>query len=349
MANTNLHNSRRDKFVEFYTRLEDIENELYHYTEHFAGKTVFCNCDDPYESNFFYYFATRFNDLKLKKLICTCYDGSPMAYTQMSFFDDMEKTAERKNRRAYKVVITEVKDLDGNGAANIYDINLLLRRKGVVERLKGNGDFRSEECIELLKEADIVVTNPPFSLFREYIAQLIEYDKKFLIIGKIDAIAYRDIFPLIKNNFVWCGYNTGHFWYKVPDYYEGKNTDFKIDEHGQKWRRVGNICWYTNLDVKKRHEEFIFAKRYNEVDYPKYDNYDAINVDLVDDIPDGYWDIMGVPATFVGRYNPEQFEILGFTNTGEENKGIRHEDAPHGRAVLKGLEKFTRILIRRKK
>ena len=140
-----------------------------------------------------------------------------------------------------------------------------------------------------------------------------------------------------------------YFWYKVPDYYEEKNTDFKIDEHGQKWRRVGNICWYTNLDVKKRHEEFIFAKRYNEADYPKYDNYDAINVDLVDDIPDGYWNIMGVPATFVGRYNPEQFEILGFTNTGEENKGIRHEDAPHGRALLKGLEKFTRILIRRKK
>lgn len=348
MANTNLHNSRRDKFVEFYTKLEDIENELYHYTEYFEGKTVFCNCDDPYESNFFYYFATRFNDLKLKKLICTCYDGSPMAYTQMSFFDDMEKTTERKNRRAYKVVITELKDLDGNGAANIYDINLLLRQKGVVERLKGNGDFRSEECVELLKEADIVVTNPPFSLFREYMAQLIEYDKKFLIIGKIDAIAYRDIFPLIKNDIVWCGYNIGHFWYKVPDYYEEKSTDFKIDEHGQKWRRVGNICWYTNLDVKKRHEKFIFSKRYHETDYPKYDNYDAINVDLVDDIPDGYWGIMGVPTSFVGRYNPEQFELLGFTNTGEENEGIRREGATHGRAVLKGVEKFTRILIRRK-
>lgn len=179
-------------------------------------------------------------------------------------------------------------------------------------------------------------------------AQLIEYKKKFLIIGKIDAIAYRDIFPLIKYDTVWCGYNLGHFWYKVPDYYEEKSTDFKIDVKGQKWRRVGNICWYTNLDVKKRHEKFIFSKRYNEIDYPKYDNYDAINVDLVDDIPDGYWGIMGVPTSFVGRYNPEQFELLGFTNTGEENKGIRREGATHGRAVLKGVEKFTRILIRRK-
>lgn len=343
MANTNLHNSRRDKFVEFYTRLEDIENELYHYTEHFAGKTVFCNCDDPYESNFFYYFATRFNDLKLKKLICTCYDGSPMAYTQMSFFDDMEKTAERKNRRAYKVVITEVKDLDGNGAANIYDINLLLRQKGVVERLHGNGDFRSEECIELLKEADIVVTNPPFSLFREYIAQLIEYDKKFLIIGKIDAIAYRDIFPLIKNNFVWCGYNTGHFWYKVPDYYEEKNTDFKIDEHGQKWRRVGNICWYTNLDIDKRHEEFIFVKHYDAVKYPKYENCDAISIEFVDDIPSDYWGTMGVPITFIGKYNPTQFELLGidkeFTTDGGRFK-IKID------GHIKTL--YARLVIRRK-
>lgn len=344
MANTNLHNSRRDKFVEFYTRLEDIENELYHYTEHFMGKTIFCNCDDPYESNFFYYFATRFNDLKLKKLICTCYDGSPMAYTQMSFFDDMEKTAERKNRHAYKVVITDVKDLDGNGTTNIYDINLLLRQKGVVERLKGNGDFRSEECVELLREADIVVTNPPFSLFREYMAQLVEFDKKFLIIGKIDAITYRDIFPLVNNDSIWCGYNIGHFWYKVPDYYEEKNTDFKIDEHGQKWRRMGNICWYTNLDIEKRHEEFIFVKHYEKSAYPKYENCDAISVDFVDDIPDGYWGIMGVPITFIGKYNSKQFELLGIDKEFTTD-GCRFQIKKNGH--LKTL--YARLVVRRKK
>ena len=334
MANTNLHNSRRDKFVEFYTRLEDIENELYHYTEHFVGKTVFCNCDDPYESNFFYYFATRFNDLKLKKLICTCYDGSPMAYTQMSFFDDMEKTAERKNRRAYKVVITDVKDLDGNGTTNIYDINLLLRQKGVVERLKGNGDFRSAECVELLKESDIVVTNPPFSLFREYIAQLIEYGKDFLIIGKIDAITYKEVFPLIKR----------HYWYKVPFYYEEKNTDFKIDDYGQKWRRMGNICWYTNLDIEKRHEDFIFVKRYEQANYQKYENCNAISVDFVDEIPDDYWGMMGVPITFIGKYNPKQFELLGIDKEFTTD-GCRFKIKLNGQ--MKTL--YARLVIRRKR
>lgn len=344
MANTNLHQSRKDKFVEFYTRLEDIENELCNYTEHFIGKTLFCNCDDPYESNFFYYFATRFNDLKLKKLICTCYDGSPMAYTQMSFFEGGEKTVDKKNRRAYKVVINEVKDLDGNGATNIDDIDLLLRQEGVVEMLKGNGDFRSEECIELLKEADIVVTNPPFSLFREYIAQLIEFDKKFLIIGKIDAITYKEVFPLIKNDKMWCGYSVGHYWYKVPHYYEEKNTDFKIDKDGQKWRRIGNICWYTNLDIAKRYEPFIFSKDYNESEYQKYDNYNAINVDVVDDIPDGYWGVMGVPITYIGRYNPTEFDLLGIDKE-FTNDGCRFKIKTDGQ--VKTL--YARLVIRRKK
>lgn len=350
MANATLHKSRKEKPVEFYTKLSDIENELVHYKKHFEGKTVFCNCDDPYESQFFYYFANRFNDLKLKKLICTCYDGSPMAYTQMSFFEGAEKTIEQKNRRAYKVVITEVKDLDGNGATNIDDIDLLLRQKGVVEKLKGNGDFRSDECVELLKEADIVVTNPPFSLFREYIAQLVEYDKKFLIVGKIDAVAYKEVFPLIRNDKMWCGYSVGHFWYKVPDYYEEKNTDFKIDEHGQKWRRMGNICWYTNLDIKKRHEKFEFCKKYREEDYPKYDNYDAINVDLVDDIPDDYWGVMGVPITFLGKHNPEQFEIIDinphfFTMIEQGLPKLKQ-------LTLKKIgrkDPYARLLIRRKK
>lgn len=316
MANATLHKSKRDRFVEFYTKLEDIENELSHYTEYFEGKIILCNCDDPYESNFFYYFATRFNDLKLKKLICTCYNGSPVAYTQMSLFDEDGGKDNQEKRKAYKVEITEVEDYDKNGATNIDDIDILLKREGVVKKLDGNGDFRSAECIQLLKEADIVVTNPPFSLFREYMAQLVEYGKKFLIIGKIDAVAYRDVFPLIRDNIIWCGYNVGHFWYRVPDYYEEKSTDFKVDEYGQKWRRVGNICWYTNLDIKKRHEKFEFIKKYDPKDYPKYDNYDAINVDLVEDIPDNYWGVMGVPATFIGKYNPNVFEILGSTQRG---------------------------------
>ncbi len=352
MAITNLHKSRKDKFVEFYTRLEDIENELCHYTEYFEGKTILCNCDDPYESNFFYYFATRFNDLKLEKLICTCYNGSPVAYTQMSFFDGDTEEGEQVKRSAYKVEIKEVEDFDKNGATNIDDIDILLKREGVVKRLEGNGDFRSAECIELLKEADIVVTNPPFSLFREYMAQLIEYGKKFLIIGKIDAVAYRDVFPLIRDNIIWCGYNVGHFWYKVPAYYEEKSTDFKIDEYGQKWRRVGNICWYTNLDIKKRHEKFEFIKKYRPEDYPKYDNYDAINVDLVDDIPDNYWGVMGVPATFIGKYNPMVFDIIGLSASVKYDRDIVGLDFLGGNdasPLLAQKKKYARIFIQRRR
>ena len=217
--------------------------------------------------------------------------------------------------------------------------------------LKGNGDFRSEECITLLKEADIVVTNPPFSLFREYVAQLIKYEKKFLIIGNLNAITYKEILPLFMENKIWLGYNSGHFWFKVPDYYEEKKTDFKIDEEGQKWRRMGNIGWFTNLDIKKRHEDLILYKNYSPEKYPKYENYDAIEVSATADIPCDYFGAMGVPITFIDKHNPNQFEILGHTSSNDtsvEVEALRTDLKNRNRGIINGRQKYDRILIRRK-
>ena len=211
-----------------------------------------------------------------------------------------------------------------------------------IPTLEGNGDFRNKECIELLKQADIVVTNPPFSLFREYVAQLIEYKKEFLIIGNLNAVKYKDILPLFMQNKIWLGYNSGHFWFKVPDYYEEKKTDFKIDEEGQKWRRMGNIGWFTNLDIKKRHENLILYKNYSAEKYPKYDNYDAIEISKNADIPCDYFGVMGVPITFMDRHNPDQFEIIGVLNSGSGN------EYNYAKAMLNGKQLYARILIRRR-
>lgn len=259
MGKQALDAANKAKQDEFYTQLSDIENELRHYKQHFKGKTVFCNCDDPYESNFFKYFAINFNHLGLKKLICTCYSGSPVMYTQLSFFGENKVVgSEPSDKKPYKIEINEVKDLNADGAIDLTDIDLLLKSvNGKPELLKGDGDFRSEECIELMKEADIVVTNPPFSLFREYVAQLIEYNMKFIIIGNQNAITYKEIFPLLKDNKVWLGYKAGDMAFTVPESYEARETRFWIDENGQKWRSLGNICWYTNLDIQKRHEKLV--------------------------------------------------------------------------------------------
>ncbi len=365
-TNSNLRKAKQEQNGEFYTQLEDIEKELRHYTQHFYGKTIFCNCDDPYESNFFYYFATRFNDLKLKKLICTCYDGSPMAYTQLSFFEGAEKTVEKKDRKAYKIVITEVKDENNDGAVDIADVEYLLRnKKNALTKLKGNGDFRSEECIALLQEADIVVTNPPFALFREYVAQLVEYDKKFLIIGNKNIISYREIFQYLKNGLMWVGHRNinSDMWFIVPDYekYE-KIVDGKHLKHI-------NGCWLTNLDLKRRHDNFIFTRDYSPEEYPKYFNYEAININKVDDIPDNYYKEMGVPITFFGSHNPDEFDIigLGISNSGLEigvrpylpehkkyRKEVQHKGAVDGDLYM--LDKdghpdvpYARIIIKRKK
>ena len=227
---------------------------------------------------------------------------------------------------------------------DLEDIEILLNKKdpSVLSLLNGNGDFRSDECIALLDEADIVVTNPPFSLFREYVAQLIEHDKEFLIIGNINNVKYKEIRPLFMQDKVWLGYNSGHFWFRVPDSYEEKKTDFKIED-GIKWRRMGNICWFTNLDITKRHEDMTLFKTYSPEKYPKYDNYDAIEVSSTADIPCDYYGPMGVPITFMTRYNPSQFEILGVLNSGSGN------EYDYAKAILKGKQLYARILIKRRK
>ena len=323
-GNSNLHDSARNKQDEFYTQLSLIEKELKHYRSFFAGKTVLCNCDDPYESNFFKYFAMNFNTLRLKKLVTTCYATSPVVgdefeyYVdnagQLAFVPDTDTTPlVCSTRRPYRVEITEVTDENNDGRADLADVEYLMRnRKNTMTLLNGDGDFRSPECVELLREADVVVTNPPFSLFREYITLLEEYRKYFIIIGNMNAVTYKEIFPMIAENRLWLGYNSGHFWFKVPDSYEIKKTDFKIDEHGQKWRRMGNICWFTNVDIEKRHENMPLFRNYSPELYPKYDNYDAINVDRTVDIPCDYYGVMGVPITFLSQYNPDQFEIVAF-------------------------------------
>jgi hypothetical protein len=295
MANKNLNAAKEAKKDEFYTQLEDINNELRHYREHFRGKTVLCNCDDPRVSNFFTYFAYNFEFLGLKRLITTCYKNQ-----------DMDLFSQNKSEQAIYLIYDG--DKNGNNIPDPEEIG--------IHPLKGDGDFRSRECIELLKQADIVVTNPPFSLFREYVAQLMVYDKKFLIIGNQNAVTYREVFPLIMQNKIWLGYKSGDMAFKVPADSEPKETRYWQDETGQKWRSMGNICWFTNLDIKKRHEELILYKTYSPKEYPRYDNYNAVEVSKVELIPCDYEGVMGVPITFLDKYNPEQFEILGMTDRG---------------------------------
>lgn len=311
MANKNLSAAKTAKKDEFYTQMTDIERELQHYWKHFRDKVVLCNCDDPYESNFFKYFALRFNQLGLKKLICTCYNGSPVQGNELVIdFGDFE---EEPKKIAYKVEITEVKDLNGDGAVDLSDVQYLLKNdKNVISTLK-TGDFRDLECIELLKQADIVVTNPPFSLFREYIGQLMEYDKKFLIVGNQNAITYKEVFPLIKENKLWLGYGfkggAAHFFSPYEDI-------ATAGDHRENMIRVSGVNWFTNLEIPKRNEELDLVCKYSPEEYPQYDNYDAINVNKTQDIPCDYSGIMGVPITFLDKYCPEQFEILGATQRG---------------------------------
>ena len=320
MANKNLSAAKAAKKDEFYTQYEDIERELQHYWQHFRGKTVLCNCDDPYESNFFKYFASRFNQLGLKKLICTCYNGSSIQGTQLSLFPEMNP--EEPKRIAHKLVITEVKDMNGDGAVDMTDVEILIRNdKNVLTQLQ-TGDFRSQECIDLLREADIVVTNPPFSLFREYVAQLVEYDKKFLIIGNKNAITYKEVFPLIKDNKLWIGVTpmSTDLLFEFPS--QSVEDVLQNGKRGSTYRIVdGRILgrspsiWFTNLDHNKRHQLLDLVCRYSPEEYPHYDNYDAIEVNKTTDIPYDYSGVMGVPITFLDKYNPDQFEILGITKT----------------------------------
>jgi len=345
MTNKYLHNAKNAKNDEFYTLLTDIEKEMRHYREHFKGKTVFCNCDDPYESNFFKYFALSFNAIGIKKLIATCYAGSPIANTQLSLFDD-ESEDNKTTKVPHQLIINELTDENNDTAENLEDIviSLTKNKNNTLTRLKGDGDFRSQECIELLKQSDIVVTNPPFSLFREFVSQLTEYGKKYLIIGTWNAITYKEIFKLFKENKVWLGINSNRNFsgFIVPKHYSLHGTEARIDEKGNRIVSSNNTCWFTNLDVKKRHEELTLYKRYSSKEYPKYDNYDAIEVSKVVEIPMDYDGAMGVPVTFLDKYNPNQFEILGL------DRYIEGNTMPNKRMHIQGKEIYARILIRKK-
>jgi len=356
--NSGLIRAGKAKKDEFYTQLVDIEKELKHYKEQFRGKIVYCNCDDPYESNFFKYFAANFNELGLKKLIATSYVDSPIVGMQMPL-SELEGL-KPSGRQPYKIEIQGVPDHDGDGSVGIIDVELLLKHdKNTATPLRGNGDFRSEECMELLKQVDIVVTNPPFSLFREFVAQLIEYDKMFLIIGSLNAITYKEVFKFLMHNLLWLGYNNGPKKYIVPDSYSQDNIFIGSD--GQRYAQMGNTGWFTNLDTPKRHEIQTLYKTYNPLDYPKYDNYEAINVDRVADIPLDYDGVLGVPVTFLDKHNPEQFEILGITDRGNEwglktkeykKMEVENPGDLNRRAVIKTDKTYkamyARLLIRRK-
>jgi len=311
-----LQSARRNKKDEFYTQLSDIEKELKHYKTHFKNKVIYCNCDDPRISNFFHYFSHNFERLGIKRLIATCYKNQ-----NMDLFN--------QNDSEHAICLVYDGDKNGNSVPDVSEIG--------IRHLTGDGDFRSQECIEILKQADIVVTNPPFSLFREYVAQLVEYDKKFIIIGHQNAITYKEVFKLIKENKMWLGYgfnrNMAHF---INAHYEDYATDA---DHIDGMIRVSGVVWYTNLEIKKRHEDMILFKTYagNEESYPHYDNYDAINVDFAKDIPMDFPGVIGVPVTFLSKYNPAQFEIVG----NEYDLEI-----PKGRGYVNGKRMYSRIFIK---
>lgn len=308
-SNKNLHNANKAKNDEFYTQLSDIERELSHYKEHFRDKVIFCNCDDPEESNFFRYFALNFDRLQLKKLIATHYDAK---------------------KPTYKLEINRSIDVNQDNKLDLQDV--------VRTPLERDGDFRSPECVELLKQSDIVCTNPPFSLFREYVAQLFEYEKKFVIVGNQNAITYKEIFKLIQENKIWLGYGfSGGAAHFINKYY----TDYATaGDHKEGMIRVSGVVWFTNLEIQKRHEDLILYKTYhgNESAYPKYDNYDAININKTKDIPEDYSGDMGVPITFLDKYNPDQFEIVKFRK-GDDDKDL----------CINGKCPYFRIIIRNKK
>ena len=348
--NTGLNKAAKAKKDEFYTQLVDIEKELKHYKKQFRNKVVYCNCDDPFESNFFKYFASNFNALGLKKLITTSYVKSPIVGGQVPLFE--VEGLKPEGKEPFKIEINEVEDLNSDGAISLKDVECLLKSDAnVAKPLEGNGDFHSKECIGLLKEADIVVTNPPFSLFREYVAQLMEYSKKFLILGDQNAISYKEIFKLVKENKLWLGYdNGGTKWFQVPMDYDIPTESRKKIENGVKYFSMGRILWFTNLDTTKRHQKLDLHKKYSPEEFPKYDYYDAINVNRYMDIPMDYKGVMGVPITFIDKYNPEQFEIISSNDIRlndkvpfKEHGLIKDKDG-----AINGKPTYVRILIKNK-
>ena len=323
-SSQNFHTARQQRNDDFYTQLSDIENELRHYRHNFAGKVVYCNCDDPKFSNFYHYFSHNFNFLGLKKLVTTCYKSRQ--YDLFSSHDNEHS------------VWLEYREVENESSSYIPS-------EPVIRHLNGDGDFRSEECIELLKQADIVVTNPPFSLFREYLAQLVEHKKKYLIIGNMNAITYKEIFPLIKDQKIWLGASikSGDREFGVPDHYPLTAATYRVDESGRKFVRVKGVRWFTNLDYQQRHEDLILYRRYSPEEYPKYDNYDAIEVSKTAHIPVDYGEEMGVPISFIDKYNPDQFEIVGM-----DRPLITELTGKQSRFRINGREIYARIVIRNK-
>jgi hypothetical protein len=372
MANNNLNSAKTTKNDEFYTQFSDIQKEIEAYIEYdkntFKNKVVYCNCDDPFESNFFRYFVLNFKRLGLKSLITTSYKPSPVANTQLGLFGD-DKTLQPEQGRpkitANKFVINEVGDINGDGSFSLQDIaeQLKTNKNNEWEPLKGDGDFRSEECIELLRQSDIVVTNPPFSLFREYMSQLFEFDKKFLVIGNMNAITYKEIFPMIKANKLWLGNNAkvngGAMFYEIPEAIVNLDQvrEIKVNEQGRKVyiTRVQGVRWYTNLDHGRRHQPLSLMsmadnlkfnkKMQDKTAYDKYDNYDAIDVSYVDAIPSDYDGVMGVPISFMDKYSSEQFEIVG------ANRGVGQDpDGIYGRSTyVNGKETYKKLFIKHRK
>jgi len=329
---------------EWYTTYETIAEELEHYREQFRNKVVLCNCDDPYESNFCYYFLKHFNQLQLKKLICTSYAGSKITQIQAnSKLSANTKNVKDKNKYSKNGYVLIVTEMLGKVGEEISDeiIKTVIEKEGTINKLNGSGDFSSDECIEYLKECDICCTNPPFSLFASLFSLLTKYEKQYLLIGNQNAITYKEIFPYIKENKAWVGYRFGDMSFRVPDDTEPRNTRFWVDESGQKWRSLGNAMWLTNLDMPKRHQELILTAHYEPEKYPKYDDFDGINVQKVADIPMDYFGIMGVPITYLKYHNGEQFEIVGEANHGSDNEFDLFKPRVNGK------ELFKRILIKR--
>lgn len=350
--NSGLRKADGAKKDEFYTMLADIEVELRHYRKHFKGKTVLCNCDDPFESNFFKYFAMNFNYLGLKKLIATCYRGSPVLGEEFAQLSAGDLHGEALARHPYKIEITEVVDCNGDGTVDLTDVAYLLRSKhNALTLLTSDGDFRSDECVQILTEADIVVTNPPFSLFREFVAQLMAYGKQFLIIGNINAVTYKEIFPYIKENKLWMGYSihSGDREFRVPDDYPLEAAGYRIDAKGRKYIRVKGVRWFTNMDYVERHVDLDLWKTYTPDQYPTFDHYDAINVDATANIPEDYNGVMGVPITFLDKYNPEQFEIIDGIGRYSILDNESTKKAGKYLSMIDGKAKYFRIIIKRKR
>ena len=334
ILNRNLNRARLEKPDEYYTQLVDIENELKYYSNHFKNKIVYCNCDDPKISKFFHFFSFKFELLGLKELISVCYKNSnPDLFSK--------KEAERA------IILRYHGDKNKNKVPDPEEIG--------IQKLNGDGDFRSQECIDILKKVDVIVTNPPFSLFRPYVAQLIENKKKFLIIGDQLNVLYKDIFKLIKQGKIWSGVNSGGtMWFEVPDHYKIDTPNRQKVVNGKKYHSKGSIVWFTNMNIKRRHEDLILYKKYegNESYYPFYDNYDAIEVSKFSEIPMDFKGYMGVPVTFFNHHNPEQFEIIGCANSqgyDPEIVGIPQKVKGDGRANLHGKVKFGRIIIKNKR